>query len=229
MTADRNEHSGCTARTGGPGWTGAVGAPTRLVLLRHGQTLMSVDRRYSGSTSDPSLTDLGRRQARLAALRLAESGWDFAGIVCSPQVRARQTAAYAADELGLDVAVDHDLRETDFGDWEGLTFGEAHARDADVHSAWLSDPTLPPPGGEAFEAVDARVADARRRIVEKFGARDILVVSHVTPVKALLRQGLGCGFELFTRLHLDLASLSVAEFYADGPTSVTLVNDTAHL
>ena len=153
----------------------------------------------------------------------------YSGIIASPLARALETAEYASAELGLDIHVDDDLRETDFGTWEGLTFGEAAARDADIHSRWLTDPELPPPGGEAFRAVDDRVARARRRIAERYGTGTFLVVSHVTPVKALLRQGIGCGFELFTRLHLDLASLSVAEFYADGPSSVTLVNDTAHL
>lgn len=217
------------ASSASPGWTGAVGEPTRLLLLRHGQTPMSVDRRYSGSASNPSLTDFGRRQARAAAQRLALGDWTISGIIASPQARALETAEYASAELGLDICVDDDLRETDFGDWEGLTFGEAVARNADIHAAWLADPNQPPPGGEAFRDVDARVSAARARIADDFGAGTFLVVSHVTPVKALLRQGIGCGFELFTRLHLDLASLSVAEFYADGPTSVTLVNDTSHL
>lgn len=217
------------ATSSSPGWTGAVGEPTRFLLLRHGQTPMSIDRRYSGSKSNPSLTDFGRKQARAAADRLGMGDWDITGIVASPQARALETAEFCADELGLDLHVDYDLRETDFGEWEGLTFGEAHARDRDVHDAWLTNPELPPPGGEAFRTVDDRVAEARRRIVTAHGTGTILVVSHVTPVKALLRQGLGTGFELFTRLHLDLASLSVAEFYADGPTSVTLINDTAHL
>lgn len=213
---------------GGPGWTGATGAPTRLVLLRHGQTPMSVDRRYSGSASDPGLTELGHAQARAAARRLAGAGWRFAAVVSSPQRRARATAGHAAAALGLEVEVDEDLRETDFGSWEGLTFAEAAARDPRRHADWLADPTLAPPGGEAFAEVDARVRAARRRLAGR-GPVDLLVVSHVTPIKALLRQGLGVGFELFVNLHLDLASVSVAEFYADGPTSVTLVNDTGHL
>ncbi|QXA53620.1 Putative phosphoserine phosphatase 2 [Corynebacterium freneyi] len=217
------------ATSASPGWTGAVGEPTRLLLLRHGQTPMSVDRRYSGSASNPSLTDFGRRQARAAADRLVAGDWDIRGIIASPQARALETATYAAVELGLGISVDDDLRETDFGTWEGLTFGEAAARDADIHARWLTDPELTPPGGEAFRTVDDRVAAARRRIADDFGPGTFLVVSHVTPIKSILRQGLGAGFELFTRLHLDLASLSVAEFYADGPTSVTLVNDTAHL
>ena len=160
---------------------------------------------------------------------MALGDWDIDAIICSPLARAVETAEYASAELGLDVCLDDGLRETDFGTWEGLTFSEAADRDADTHSAWLRDPELPPPGGESFRTVDDRVADARRRIADDFGTGTFLVVSHVTPIKALLRQGLDTGFELFTRLHLDLASLSVAEFYADGPTSVTLVNDTAHL
>ena len=177
------------ATSASPGWTGAVGEPTRLLLLRHGQTPMSIDRRYSGSSSNPSLTDFGRRQARAAAERLALGDWDIRGIIVSPQARALETAEYASAELGLDICVDDDLRETDFGTWEGLTFGEAAARDADVHARWLTDPELPPPGGEAFRTVDDRVAGARRRLAADFGTGTFLVVSHVTPVKALQLDG----------------------------------------
>ncbi len=216
-----------------PGWTGATSAPTRLLLLRHGQSPMSIRREYSGSASDPELTELGHRQAALAAGKLragVEAGeWNISAIVASPQVRARQTAQVAASALGLEVRIDEDLRETNFGQWEGLTFSEAHAATPDLHSRWLADPAVAPPGGEDFRTVDERVAAARRRISERYGESTILVVSHVTPIKALLRQGLGSGFELFYRLHLDLASLSIAEFYADGPTSVRLVNDTSYL
>lgn len=216
-----------------PGWMGATTEPTRLVLLRHGQSPMSIRREYSGSRSNPELTDVGHRQARAAAEHLrgmAERGEvAFSGIVASPQRRAQQTAQAAATALGLDIDVDEDLRETDFGLWEGMTFSEAHRATPELHSAWLADPTVAPPEGEDFRTVDARVAAARARITERYGASDVLVVSHVTPIKALLRQGLGCGFEIFTRLHLDLASLSIAEFYADGPTSVRLVNESSYL
>ena len=84
------------ATSASPGWTGAVGEPTRLLLLRHGQTPMSIDRRYSGSSSNPSLTDFGRRQARAAAERLALGDWDIRGIIVSPQARALETAEYAS-------------------------------------------------------------------------------------------------------------------------------------
>lgn len=216
-----------------PGWTGATTNPTRLVLLRHGQSPMSIRREYSGSRSNPELTELGRAQATAAARHLADrvdaGEFSFAGIVASPQLRAYQTAQAAAAELGLEIHVDEDLRETDFGEWEGLTFSQVHHSSPEHHSAWLADPSVAPPEGEDFRTVDARVAAARQRIIDRFGAQDVLVVSHVTPIKAMLRQGLRSGFELFSRLHLDLASLSIVEFYADGPTAVRLVNETSYL
>lgn len=221
------------SRDSAPGWTGATTAPTRLLLLRHGQSPMSIRREYSGSASNPELTELGLQQATRAALRLRQGvdagEWDISAIVASPQIRAQQTAEEAARVLGLDIETDDELRETDFGDWEGLTFSEAHRATPELHSRWLADPTVAPPGGEDFRTVDARVAAARDRITKRYGDSTILVVSHVTPIKALLRQGLSSGFEIFTRLHLDLASLSIAEFYADGPTSVRLINDTSYL
>ncbi|BBY15326.1 bifunctional RNase H/acid phosphatase [Mycolicibacterium litorale] len=209
------------------GWTGARGAPTRFLLLRHGQTELSVERRYSGR-GNPALTELGRRQAEAAAAHLAQRG-GIDAVVSSPLQRAYDTAAAAAKALGLDVAVDEDLIETDFGTWEGLTFGEAAQRDPDIHARWLSDTSVEPPGGESFDAVAHRVRRARNRIIAEHGASTVLVVSHVTPIKTMLRLALNAGEGILYRLHLDLASLSIAEFYPDGGSSVRLVNQTAYL
>jgi broad specificity phosphatase PhoE/ribonuclease HI len=209
------------------GWIGARGAPTRLLLLRHGQTELSVDRRYSGR-GNPPLTEVGRRQAEAAAKYLAERG-GITAVVSSPLQRAHDTATAAAKMLGLDVTVDDDLIETDFGSWEGLTFGEAAARDPELHTRWLSDTAQPAPGGESFDVVAHRVRSARNRIIAEHGDATVLVVSHVTPIKTVLRLALDAGEGILYRLHLDLASLSIAEFYPDGASSVRLVNQTAYL
>ena len=209
------------------GWTGARGAPTRFLLLRHGQTELSVQRRYSGR-GNPALTELGRRQADLAAQYLGRRG-EITAIVSSPLQRAFGTATAAAKELGLDVRVDDDFIETDFGEWEGLTFGEAAKRDPALHGKWLRDTSVPPPGGESFDAVAQRVRRARTRIIADYGDATVLVVSHVTPIKTVLRFALDAGESILHRLHLDLASLSIAEFYPDGVASVRLVNQTAYL
>ncbi|NKS51421.1 bifunctional RNase H/acid phosphatase [Rhodococcus hoagii] len=210
-----------------PGWTGAVGAPTRMLLLRHGQTELSVERRYSGR-GNPPLTAFGRTQARSAAQRIADKG-AIAAVVSSPLGRARETAAAAAEALGLPVTVHDGLIETDFGKWEGLTFAEAQQRDPDVHTRWLSDTSVRPPEGESFDEVRARIETVRDDLTASYPGANILVVTHVTPIKTLLQLALDVGPSLLYRLHLDLASLSIAEFYPDGGSSVRLVNDTSHL
>jgi broad specificity phosphatase PhoE/ribonuclease HI len=210
-----------------PGWTGARGTATRLLLLRHGQTELSVQRRYSGR-GNPALTELGRRQVEAAARYLAQRG-GIAAVISSPLQRAYETAAAAAQALGLDATTDNDLIETDFGAWEGLTFTEAAERDPELHRRWLRDTSVEPPGGESFDDVMARVCRARERITEQYQGTTVLVVSHVTPIKTLLRLALDAGPGILYRLHLDLASLSIAEFYSDGATSVRLVNKTGYL
>jgi ribonuclease H / adenosylcobalamin/alpha-ribazole phosphatase len=210
-----------------PGWTGARGTPTRLLLLRHGQTELSVQRRYSGR-GNPALNDVGRQQARSAARYLAARG-GIAAVISSPLQRAYDTAATAAKALGLDVTVDDDLIETDFGAWEGLTFAEAAEHDPELHRRWLRDTSATPPGGESFDEVMVRVLRARDRIIAEHQGATVLVVSHVTPIKMLLRLALDAGPGILYRLHLDLASLSIGEFYSDGASSVRLVNQTGYL
>ena len=217
-----------TGAAGGPpaSWTGAQGEPTRLLLVRHGQTPLSVERRYSGR-GNPSLTEVGLGQAAAVAARLAAT--DVGAIVTSPLARATQTADAIGMATGSAVTELPDLTETDFGSWEGLTFTEAARRDPDLHRTWLADPSVPTPGGESFDQVHSRVTRALDRIVTSFAGSTVVVVSHVTPIKTLLRIGLAAGPSVLFRLHLDLASLSVVEFYPDGHTSVRLVNDTTHL
>jgi broad specificity phosphatase PhoE/ribonuclease HI len=220
-------------RTSPVSWTGAKGTPTKLLLLRHGQTAMSVERRYSGRTDVP-LTELGARQAAAAAQRFAAmdgivTDGEVAPIIASPLTRTMQTAQAVADAVGGRVETHPGLLETDFGEWEGLTFTEASQRDPESHRKWLSDSSMPAPGGESFDAVHRRVGKARDELIAKYGGRTLVIVSHVTPIKTLLRMGLDAGPSLLFRLHLDLASLSIVEFYPDGNASVRLVNDISHL
>lgn len=215
-----------TSRPASASWTGQVGEPTKLLLQRHGQTALSVERRYSGH-GDPELTELGRRQAAGAAARLAGVP-GVAAVLTSPLLRARQTAEAIAAASGVPLVVRPRLIETDFGAWEGLTFREARDRDPEVHGAWLGSEDAAPPGGESFAAVGERVLAERTAIVEEYAGATVVLVSHVTPIKMLLREALEGGPSILYRLHLDLASLSEAHFYPDGGASVRLVNDTSH-
>lgn len=210
-----------------PRWTGATGPPTRMLMLRHGQTEYSAQGRYAGRAEAP-LTELGEHQAAAAAARLATTGGVVA-VASSPLLRARQTARPVAEALDVPLTIHDGLTETDFGAWEGLTFAEARDRDPELHTQWLTDISVAPPGGESMEAVHRRVRQVRDRLIAEYGAATLIVVSHVTPIKSLLRMALDAGPSLLHRVHLDIASLSAVEFYPDGPALVRLVNDTSHL
>ncbi|MBQ0830120.1 bifunctional RNase H/acid phosphatase [Streptomyces tagetis] len=214
-----------------PGWGPPdMGAPATFVLLRHGETPLTPQKRFSGSGgSDPSLSAIGREQAERVAASLARRG-TVQAVVASPLARTRQTAAVVAGRLGLEVAVDEGLRETDFGAWEGLTFAEVRERHPDDLDAWLSSPNAEPTGGgESFAATGARVAAARDRLVAAYAGRTVLLVSHVTPIKTFIQLALGAPPESLFRMELSAASLSAVAYYADGGASVRLFNDTSHL
>jgi probable phosphoglycerate mutase len=208
------------------GWSRPVGAPTVTMLLRHGETPLSVDRRFSGR-GDAALTERGVAQAEAAALRLADVKVD--AIVSSPLRRTQQTAAIVAAAIGLEVSVDDGFAETDFGDWEGLTFAEVSERDPEALAAWLGDPRVAPPGGESIAATDARVETARTKLMAAYPDAAVVVVSHVTPIKLMLRDALAAPIDAVFRIHLEPASLSVVDWYLAGHPVVRLVNDTAHL
>ncbi|MBZ6228975.1 bifunctional RNase H/acid phosphatase [Streptomyces olivaceus] len=214
-----------------PGWGPPdMGAPATFVLLRHGETPLTPQKRFSGSGgSDPSLSHVGREQAEKVAASLARRG-TVEAIVASPLARTRETAGIVAARLGLEVAVDEGLRETDFGAWEGLTFGEVRERYPDDLDAWLASPDAEPTGGgESFAATGARIAATRDKLVAAHAGRTVLLVSHVTPIKTFLRLALGAPPESLFRMELSAASLSAVAYYADGGASVRLFNETSHL
>jgi ribonuclease H / adenosylcobalamin/alpha-ribazole phosphatase len=207
-------------------WTAAQGEPAVTLLLRHGQTPMSVQKRYAGR-SDAPLTDAGVAQAAAAAKRLASAGID--AIVASPLRRTVQTAGEVAAVTGLPVAAEDGFRETDFGAWEGLTFAEVRERWPSEMTAWLADPEVAPPGGESFAEVSERVTAALDRVLAGRTGQRILIVSHVTPIKTLVTAALLAPPPALYRMHLDVAALCEIDWYADGPAVLRSFNDTAHL
>ncbi|MCQ0022531.1 histidine phosphatase family protein, partial [Streptomyces somaliensis DSM 40738] len=220
-----------TPATPSVGWAAPadLGAPATFVLLRHGETALTPEKRFSGSGgTDPELSPAGRRQAEAAAAAFAARG-TVQEVVSSPLLRCRQTALAVAGRLGLDVRIEDGLRETDFGAWEGLTFAEVRERYPDDLDAWLASPRAAPPGGESFAAVSRRVAAVRDRLTERHAGRTVLLVTHVTPIKTLVRLALGAPPEALFRMELSAASVSAVAYYRDGNASVRLLNDTSHL
>ncbi|MFD9463543.1 bifunctional RNase H/acid phosphatase, partial [Streptomyces sp. NPDC060027] len=219
-----------TAPTTGWGAAPDMGAPATFVLLRHGETPLTPQKRFSGSGgSDPSLSDVGREQAERVATALAARG-TIQAIVASPLARTRETAGAVADRLGLEVVVEDGLRETDFGAWEGLTFAEVRERHPEDLNTWLASPEAEPTGGgESFAATAHRMAATRDKLIASYAGRTVLLVTHVTPIKTLVRLALGAPPESLFRMELSAASLSAVAYYADGNASVRLFNDTSHL
>ena len=210
-------------------WISAQGEPTATLLLRHGQTPMSVQKRYAGLSpkTDAPLTDTGVRQAVAAAKRLAPAGID--AIVASPLQRTVRTAEEVAAVTGVPVLTDEGFRETDFGAWEGLTFAEVRERWPSELTTWLADPSVAPPGGESFDQVSERVTAALHRILAERAHQTVLIVSHVTPIKTLVAAALLAPPAALYRMHLDVAALCEIDWYADGPAVLRSFNDTAHL
>ncbi|WP_415950658.1 bifunctional RNase H/acid phosphatase [Streptomyces sp. KLOTTS4A1] len=228
--ADTRAARNVASTSSAPGWSAPdLGAPATFLLLRHGETALTPQKRFSGSGgSDPELSAAGHEQAERAAAALAARGGVHA-VVASPLTRCRQTAAAVATRLGLDVTVDDGLRETDFGAFEGMTFAETKERFPDELDAWLASPDAAPPGGESFAEVTVRVAAARDRLVERHAGRTALLVTHVTPVKTLVRLALGAPPESLFRMELSAASLTTIAYYRDGNPSLRGFNDTSHL
>ncbi len=208
------------------GWALAEGQPTTTILLRHGQTEFSTERRFAGR-GDIALTDNGRMQAAATAARLAARRID--AIVTSPLQRARRTAEAVAAATGAPLAVDDGLVEADFGKWEGLTFGAAAQRWPGEMSAWLASADVAPPGGESLADAARRVLAALDRLLAAHQRETLLLVSHVTPIKTLACRALLAPPAALFRIHLDVASLTEIDWFADGPALLRSLNDTAHL
>jgi ribonuclease H / adenosylcobalamin/alpha-ribazole phosphatase len=209
-----------------PLWVPPSMTPARLVLVRHGATAHSLEMRFSGRNDLP-LSEVGERQAAA----LASRRWgDVVQVVSSPLRRAVQTAQAVADAIGRSVDVVDGFVEADFGEWEGRSMEEVRAADPDALSAWFASTDVAPPGGESFAEVGRRVRRARDTLLaEHRDGGTVVVVTHVTPIKSLLRFALDAPASALFRIHLDTASVSIVDYFADGNSSVRLVNDTSHL
>ena len=202
------------------GWNTSLGTPTTVILLRHGETAHTADKKFSGSGGDdPGLSPAGRQQAEAAAGWLSRHG-GIDAIVTSPLRRARETAAAVAAELDLPVTAEEGLAEAAFGDWDGQTFGEVQERWPDELAAWLDSADVAPPGGESFAAVFGRVRKARDRLVAGYPGGTVLAVSHVTPIKLFVCMALGAPLQAMYRMEMRPASLTVVQWYPDGTPSL---------
>lgn len=210
-------------------WMGKT-EPTTLLLLRHGQTELNREGKYSGR-GNPELTDLGKKQIAHAARHISERG-DVDVILSSPLGRCQETAQAAAEALGMGkdaITTDEAIIEMDFGTWEGRRFVEIQEDHPEAHRECFNYATAAPHGGESPEQVYRRVSEFVDRVIAEYPGKTVLVVTHMMPIKSVLRRALGTGGEIYRSLHLDVASLSVADFLPNGAGVVRLVNESHYL
>lgn len=195
----------------------------RLILVRHGETPWTRLRRYQGQTDVP-LSARGQRQA--AALGRFFSGQSIDALYSSDMQRAVQTAEPVSRALGLAITQDRRLRETAFGEWEGLTYIEMEEMWPDDLAAWQDDPMAhPPPGGESLADLTNRVAGFVDDLRQRHKGETVVAVAHGGAIRAILCHELGLPSHVFWKMSIDAGSLSELRLFEDDRTVITLLND----
>jgi broad specificity phosphatase PhoE len=201
--------------------------PTRIYLVRHGETDLTAEDRFAGSTNIPLSAD-GRRQVKALAERLRSDTLD--GIYASDMDRTMETAAIIAEPHRCEVQSEPGLREIAYGHWEERTRDEIERDFSDEFDAWQEDPlTVGPEGGESGIQVLARALPVVRRIVRTHRHRSALVVAHKGTNRLLVSSLLGFDARGYRdRLDQSPAALSILDFVSDVRVRLRLYNDISH-
>ncbi|HVE95306.1 MAG TPA: histidine phosphatase family protein [Acidimicrobiales bacterium] len=193
-----------------------------LILARHGRTAANAQRLLLGR-ADVGLDEHGVEQA--AAIGAALVAAAPSRIVSSPLERCVRTAAAVAEATGAPVTTDARWIEVDYGQFDRTPLSDVPH---EVWQHWRTDPGWRPPGGESLREVGARVSDACAELTDEVSEGTVVVVTHVSPIKAAVAWALGTGDDVAWRLFCDVASLSRIRVGPTGPTLVTF-NETSHL
>lgn len=191
-----------------------------LILVRHGESARNRAGALSGR-GEVDLEDRGRAQCRAAGAELA--GSDVARLITSPLRRARQTAELL--DFDTEPEIDDRWIELDYGEWEGRPLSEVSKAE---WKAWRGDLDFAPPGGESLRALGRRVRDACSDLVDAARERDVVVVTHVSPMKAAMGWALGVGDGVAWRSQVSTGSITRIAIRGTGPSLVSW-NEVAHL
>lgn len=190
-----------------------------LILVRHGQTSANAGGLLQGRMDLP-LDDDGRLQAMRTGAHIRQN-FPHARIITSPLLRAVQTA----QAISHDVEIDPRFIELDYGQWDGRAMSEV---DQVQWAQWRNDPMFRPPGGESLVELEQRVKPALEQLRNDAQERDVVVVSHVSPIKCAVTWALDVDAHVTWRFHLDRASICRIAVTARG-LSVLSMNEVAHL
>ncbi len=198
---------------------------TRLILVRHGETPSSVERRFAGS-SDVDLTEEGHRMAQALARRLRQIRIDVMHV--SPMRRCLQTAEHLTETTGRKPRIDDRIREVDFGAFEGFTSREVAERHGEEFQRWLQDDSHPPPDGESWTELGERVSAWWQEVAERYRDRTVLGVMHGGPILWLARHVLQAPYIAMVVLEIDPCSVTLLQ--SRGRLwRVRMLNDTTHI
>src|SRR5512146_2918997 len=200
---------------------------TRLYLVRHGATPLTMEDKFSGEEG-VHLSDEGRQQAAHLAERLKDH--NLSAAYSSPLDRALETAEIVIAPHHLPVQKLDGLREILHGHWEGLTRGEVEQQFGEEYSEWEQDPfTFAPEGGESGIVVLARALPAIRQIVVDHQDQNVLVVSHKATIRLLISSLLGFDARGYRdRLDQAPACLNIVDFHDPVRARLLLFNDISH-
>ena len=200
---------------------------TEIIIIRHGETEWNKTGRFQGH-SDVPLSAEGRTQAAALGKNLAVDHVDM--IYASDLTRAMETAAPLAQRFGLEVISDPQLRELNFGAWEGRNFNDVNAENPNAMKNFYTDPEQADiPESEPFPEFQRRIAGRVREIVAQERGKRIVIVSHGASIRILLADLLSMPIRSIWHLSQLNTAVNKIRFEDDGFAVVTLMNDTSHL
>jgi len=199
---------------------------TKVILVRHGQTLWNLTMKYQGH-SNIELIEKGVQQAELVAQSLSDE--DISAVYASDLDRALKTAECIAEKHNLQVTAIPGLREINYGEWEGLTRDKINNRWSGAISNLLTYPDeVQFPGGETFREVKERASTALKKLVAGHPNQTIIVVSHGVTICTILCAILNIHLNHLWKIKQDNTAINVLEYY-DEKVIVSLVNGVYHL
>ena len=199
----------------------------RIIFVRHGETEYNTESRYQGHT-DSMLSEPGLWQSARVAKRLEDE--EIAAVYSSDLSRAAETARAIASLHDLPVLTDLDLRESAFGDWEGLTVREIAERYPDVWRSYLRDSvTHRAPNGERLEQMQERVVRAIDSISKSQPGETVVVVTHGGPIRAFFCHAFDAPLTTFRKIRLDNCGITILSLRPDGRWFLEVLNGVSHL
>ncbi len=203
--------------------------PTLIYFLRHGETILTPDRKFSGSGKlNPPLTAVGQAQAHALAEAVVKLNAEI--LIASPLQRTRETAEIIASKVNLPIIYDEAWYECGFGLWDGMSIDEVIAAYPAEYGAWLSSSSYVPPEGESYDALGWRVDEAIDKLVAKYPGKRIVVVSHNGVIKEAIRLAVGGSPESIFHIDVSPCSISTISIWpSDGLRALRSANELGHL